>query len=74
MFRLICTDKFSDFTVFKDIYPFKRMAGDKTILTDHERKIYIFMFGNFEGNHTIIVCFLSIFSIDLHPAGVPFSH
>ena len=50
------------------------MAGNKTVLTDHDRKHDILMLGNPERLDHVVVGFLIALCIDLQPAGIPLGH
>ena len=50
------------------------MAGDKTVLADHDREHDVFMFRDAVSLDHVVVSFLVIFCEDLDPAGIPGAH
>ena len=50
------------------------MAGDKSVLADHDRQPDALMLRNTVSLHHIIIGFLIILRVDLDPSGVPCAH
>ena len=72
--RFIFSDKLLNVIILQKLHILDCMAGDKTILADHDRQSHILMFGNAVSLYHIVIGFLIVLRIDLDPSGIPCAH
>ena len=74
MFRFIFSDEVFYHVIFQQFDIFHGMAGDKSILTNHNGEHNILVFCNAVSLYHIIIGFLIIFCKKLNPSGIAGAH
>ena len=74
MFRLIFAHEVFHHVIFQKFDVFHGVAGDETVLADHDRKHHVFVFGDAVCLNHVVVGFLIVLGKNLNPSGVSRAH
>ena len=74
MLRLVLADEVLHHVVLQQLDVFHCVAGDETVLADHDREHDVFVLGDAVRLDHVVVGFLVVLGKDLNPAGVSGAH